>query len=973
MAIQFARCEYVSRSSGANACRKASYNQRDVIRCEKTGEVFSFKNREGNVHHEVLLPEGANEKFKNSSTLWNEVEARENRGNSQLAKEFVIALPDDGEVNLEDRIDLTRRFGALFVERGVAAQIDVHRPHEGEKNWHAHLLVTTRRFSEDGMSLGAKARDLDPVIRRGGVVEGDLWGEVWRDLQNAYFEEKGYDIKVDPIGILSQEHLGPVRMRHHLNEAVLRAQLLQKSNETLAQDPVSVLEEITRTQAVFTEKEIDLFLQKHVPSPEREGLLERVLEHSHVVPLYDKETQEKTAYFTTHQVRDEEEKLLRFADSISKRSPIRVSPFARTLGEQGKSLSFEQKRAYESCMDKNLVLIQGRAGVGKSYLLDAVRIAHEAEGYRVLGLAPTNKVALDLKKEGFEAKTCHSFLFAFKNNRERINSNTVVIVDEAGMLGTQLSIELFNAIKSRGGKLILVGDDRQLSSVERGGTFGFLADRYGAVELTEVRRQTIEWQKSVSEAFSQGAIKDAVHLLEENKAISWGNTKEESLAALLNDWGKEILLQSPETCQIIAQRNSDVDALNQGARDLLRSRGRLGDVEITCATQWGRASFAEGDRIQFTKTDKEQGLINESFGMVEAIDSKAKTLKIKLDNGEIKIINPSTYDGLRHGYATTVYKTQGATLRSVYVLFSKIGHYPTNYVALTRQTKSLRLYVSREETPTKGHLIYQMSRKNNKSTSLVFDTQKDIEKQQEEKSLATHLIRGAETVVTTVKDFFHRNEDFYNFEKPSTKAKETPTLSVYSGSAHIPLRETPSKALPALPEERNSDKTYRRFKELRRTIQNTLHPSAALTKEFKQLGHVLSQDTEFMNTLKHHDIKDVKAINRIVETMEINKHERAALKDTLKDKPTQPASMQKNDSEKTYRRFKELRRTIQSALHPPAAMAKEFKQLGYVLSQDKEFMNTLKHHDIKEVKALERIAQAMEDHHLERDRGGFSL
>lgn len=71
------------------------------------------------------------------------------------------------------------------------------------------------------------------MIRSGSVVEADLWGEVWRDLQNTFFEEKGYEIRVDPIRIVPQEHLGPVRMRHHLNEAVLRAQLLQKSKSLL--------------------------------------------------------------------------------------------------------------------------------------------------------------------------------------------------------------------------------------------------------------------------------------------------------------------------------------------------------------------------------------------------------------------------------------------------------------------------------------------------------------------------------------------------------------------------------------------------------------------------------------------------------------------------------------------------------------------------------------------------------------------
>ena len=119
-------------------------------------------------------------------------------------------------MTLEDRIELTRRFSQIFVDKGVAVQLDVHSPHDSEKNWHAHLLVTTRRFSNDGLTLGEKATDLDPVIRGKTVVEANVWGEVWRDLQNTYFQEKGYDLCVDPIGIVPQEHLGPVRMRHHL-------------------------------------------------------------------------------------------------------------------------------------------------------------------------------------------------------------------------------------------------------------------------------------------------------------------------------------------------------------------------------------------------------------------------------------------------------------------------------------------------------------------------------------------------------------------------------------------------------------------------------------------------------------------------------------------------------------------------------------------------------------------------------------
>lgn len=791
MAIQFARCQYVSRTNGGNACRKASYNQRETVKCERTGEVFSFKDRGGNLHHEILLPGGVDQKFKKSAVLWNAAENAEKRKNSQVAKEFVIALPDDKEITLEDRIELTRRFSQIhFVDKGVAVQLDLHAPHEEEglspglspsENWHAHLLVTTRRFSEDGLKLGAKARDLDPIVRYGNVVEADVWGEIWRDLQNEYFEEKGYEIRVDPIGIVPQEHLGPVRMRHHMNEAILRSQLLLKANEKLSQDPQNIIEEITRHKAVFSQKDVDTFLRKHVPFNERGGLSDKVMEESNVLALYDRETGEKTGNFTTKEVRAEEEKLIRFADHIVNKQTYGLHSVFIEKGLEGKTLSEEQKEAYNICVNsrQNLSIIQGRAGVGKSYLLDSIRIAHEASSYRVLGLAPTHKVAEDLRKEGFkDAKTCHSFLFAFKNDREKLDSNTLLIVDEAGMLGTELSVELFHAIRTSGAKLVLVGDDRQLSSVERGGTFGLLADRYGAVELREVRRQGVEWQKALSEDFSKGDIKSAVQLLDEHNGISWNATKEEALSELLKTWAKDNKDKPHETRLILAQRNIDVDALNEGAREILTQQGKLGDIEITCMTQRGKMDFAEGDRVQFTKTDKEQGLRNGTFGIIEHINTETKKLTVLFDNQERREINPEIYDGLRHGYASTVFKGQGSTLDHTYVLHSRLTNQSISYVALTRQTKSLSLYVSKEETPSQAHLIRQMSREEGKETSLYFYTQQDIEKRQERKSLATHLKHGAEAISTKVKDVFHKNEEFYNVPKPTTQNKEKVTFSL---------------------------------------------------------------------------------------------------------------------------------------------------------------------------------------------------
>ena len=107
MAIQFARIEIVGRGNGGNACRKGAYNARTNITDIKTNITYNFSNRDDNVYHEVLLPEGVDQKFKNIKELMNGVEHIEKKNDSQLLKDIVIALPDDKELELQDRINIT--------------------------------------------------------------------------------------------------------------------------------------------------------------------------------------------------------------------------------------------------------------------------------------------------------------------------------------------------------------------------------------------------------------------------------------------------------------------------------------------------------------------------------------------------------------------------------------------------------------------------------------------------------------------------------------------------------------------------------------------------------------------------------------------------------------------------------------------------------------------------------------------------
>ena len=205
--------------------------------------------------------------------MWNAAEAAEKRKDAQVAREIVLALPADKGINDEDRIELARSFATQhFVAKGLAVQLDVHAPHEGAEeseraNWHAHLLITTRRIEGENFAA-KKARDLDPEVRRAGgravVADAAAWGALWRDHQNRYFQEHGLDLRVDPTATHAGQHIGPVRMRKAESGIAERAELLRQANEAAARDPDQVLATLTRNNATFTERDLDRHLAKHL-------------------------------------------------------------------------------------------------------------------------------------------------------------------------------------------------------------------------------------------------------------------------------------------------------------------------------------------------------------------------------------------------------------------------------------------------------------------------------------------------------------------------------------------------------------------------------------------------------------------------------------------------------------------------------------------------------------------------------------
>ena len=216
MAIQYARLRYISRSKGMNPCSRAAYNGNLKIKDNKIGKTFDFSKRNTNVYHQILLPLHVDKEFQSIEYLMNEVELKERRKDSQLLKEYVLAIPEEKEISLRHKIALTKLFvrKLRLLKEGLAVVIDIHQPAEDDINWYSKILVTTRRFLYHGKSLGEKARELDiPVkgVRNNVFVPKNLSinnGEIWKDIQNSFFGFLGLDLKANPINDIPQSHIG---------------------------------------------------------------------------------------------------------------------------------------------------------------------------------------------------------------------------------------------------------------------------------------------------------------------------------------------------------------------------------------------------------------------------------------------------------------------------------------------------------------------------------------------------------------------------------------------------------------------------------------------------------------------------------------------------------------------------------------------------------------------------------------------
>jgi conjugative relaxase-like TrwC/TraI family protein len=270
-------------------------------------------------------------------------------------------------------------------------------------------------------------------------------------------------------------------------------------------------------------------------------------------------------------------------------------------------------------------LVVGRAGSGKTWALGLAREALELDGYRVLGTAPTGIAAVGLGEEGFgDVRTVDRLLFDLGRGKLELDARSVLVVDEAAMLGTRRLGPLLDHAHQARAKVVLVGDDRQFASIDAGGGFRALRWRLGASELTVNRRQVEAWEQRAIDDVRDGRVEQAIAAYAEHERIRAFEGRDDRDRAVVSDWWQAH--QAGEEPVVYAHRRAQVDRLNTICQRLRAEAGEFGPERLAV----GDRSFAVGDQVVLGANALDRlGVANGTSAEVTGLDVRQRSMTVR--------------------------------------------------------------------------------------------------------------------------------------------------------------------------------------------------------------------------------------------------------------------------------------------------------------------------------------------------------
>ncbi|WP_026606167.1 Ti-type conjugative transfer relaxase TraA [Methylocapsa acidiphila] len=719
MAIYHLHVKVIGRKAGSSAVASAAYRSASRLRDDRLERSHDFSNKRGVVHSEVMLPEDAPEQWSDRERLWNDVEAFEVRKDAQLAREVEFALPR--EMTQAQGIELARDFvQAEFVDQGMIADLNVHwdMAEDGTPKPHAHVMLTMRSVDENG--FGQKVRDWN----RTEMVE--RWRERWAELANERLAELDIDARIDHrsleaqgIALEPQSQMGATAQRiegegiEAADRADMHREIARNNGARIIADPSVAFDAITHQQSTFTRRDMAMFAHRHSDGIEQfNAVMGAMRSAPELVELgADGRGADR---FTTREMIEAEQRLHRAAELMAEterhgvRDADREAALARAEA-RGLVLSGEQAEALTHVTDgRDLGVVVGYAGTGKSAMLGVAREAWEAAGYEVRGVALSGIAAENLESgSGIASRTIASMEHGWGQGRDVLTSRDVLVIDEAGMVGTRQLERVLSHAAEAGAKVVLVGDPQQLQSIEAGAAFRSIHERHGGAEIGEVRRQREDWQRDATRDLATGRTGGAIHAYDSHGMVHAAPTRKQARDDLIDRWDRERQASPDKSRIILTHTNDEVRALNEVARGRMREAGDLGD-DVRLTVERGARSFASGDRVMFLQNERGLDVKNGTLGTVEQVSERF--MSVRTDDGRSISFDLKDYDRIDHGYAATIHKAQGMTVDRTHVLATPGLDAHGSYVALSRHRDGMDLHYGRDDFADENRLVRTLSR-----------------------------------------------------------------------------------------------------------------------------------------------------------------------------------------------------------------------------------------------------------------------
>jgi len=316
---------------------------------------------------------------------------------------------------------------------------------------------------------------------------------------------------------------------------------------------------------------------------------------------------------------------------------------------------------------RGVELVLGVAGSGKTTAIDVVRVGFEAAGYRVIGTSISGQATRTLGAEAqiAESRTTASLLWRLDHGQLALNARSVIIADEAGLADDPSVLRLLAAAETAGAKVVMVGDHRQLGAVGPGGSLEALVGRHGdgVHILAENVRQVDPDERAALGELRAGNVEVAVDWYAKQHRIATSPTRDAALDATVAEWAVDV--DAGRDTTMLAWRRANVAALNARARTVMADTGRLTGPELDVDGTGYRA----GDRIVTLAPGTNGGTVTSQRGVVTAVDVDSRSLLVCMNDGRVHRFGPDDIgaDRLAHGYATTVHRSQGATVDTTHL------------------------------------------------------------------------------------------------------------------------------------------------------------------------------------------------------------------------------------------------------------------------------------------------------------------